>query len=211
MAAPGAAARHCAFRPAAEPIDSRVGGRIRALRKERQLSLVTLAERTSLSIGFISQIERGLSSPSLRALTSVADALDVSLSSLFDGPRREQRAADVVVRVAERSMLDSWRSGIHKHLLTAGAPPRFSFFLMTMEPGAASGREFYTHQGEEAGLVLKGRLKLCVDDAQWTLAKGDSFHFASERPHRFENAVRGTTIVAMLNLRRDDRHHDPIP
>jgi transcriptional regulator with XRE-family HTH domain len=206
MAASGAAARNRLSRPAAEPIDSRVGSRIRTLRKQRQLSLVSLAERTSLSIGFISQIERGLSSPSLRALTSVADALEVSLSSLFDGPRRERGAGNVVVRERERAMLDSWRSGIHKHLLTADAPPRFSFFLMTMESGAASGREYYTHQGEEAGLVLKGRLKLCVDDQEWTLAKGDSFHFASERPHRFENAVKGTTIVAMLNLRRDDRH-----
>lgn len=72
---------------------------------------------------------------------------------------------------------------------------------MTMEPGATSGFELYAHQGEEAGLVIQGRLRLTVDKRTWTLSRGDSFHFASDRPHRFENAGRGTTVVAMLNLR----------
>ena len=193
-----------ASRPrAAEVIDNRVGSRIRTLRKERKLSLKSLADRTSLSIGFISQVERGLSSPSLGALTSLADALDVSLSWLFEPPGPDRVVGRIVVRASERAQLSSWRSGIHKYLLTADAPARFSFFLMSLEPGAGSGPEHYAHLGEEAGLVVQGRLKLSVDAEVWTLAKGDSFHFPSERPHRFENAARGTTIVAMLNLRRD--------
>lgn len=185
--------------------DARIGARIRKLRHDRSMSLHALAARTALSIGFISQIERGISSPSLSALTSLADALDVSLSNLFEPARGDGSPGEVVVRTARRGKLTAWRSGIYKQLLTADTPSRFSFFLMSMEPGASSGPDRYSHQGEEAGLVIQGRLVLTVDDRTWTLSRGDSFHFASDRPHRFENASRGTTVVAMLNLRGSEQ------
>ena len=165
------------------------------------MPLKQLASQTTLSIGFISQIERGISSPSLSVLTNLADALDVSLARLFEPSRANGSPGEIVVRTGSRRKLTAWRSGIHKQLLTADAPSRFSFFLMTMEPGAASGPELYAHQGEEAGLVIQGRLRLTVDRRTWTLSRGDSFHFPSERRHGFENAIRGKTVVAMLNLR----------
>ena len=190
-----------ALRRDVQATDEKVGARIRKLRHERKMSLHMLADRTSLSIGFISQIERGISSPSLAALTRLADALDVSLSRLFEPSAGGRSRGEVVVRASARGKLTAWRSGIYKQLLTSDTPARFSFFLMTMEPGATSGIELYAHQGEEAGLVVQGRLRLTVERRIWTLARGDSFHFASDRPHRFENAGKGKTVIAMLNLR----------
>jgi transcriptional regulator with XRE-family HTH domain len=190
-------------KPKAKSIDADVGARIRAVRLQRKLRLQQVALRTGLSIGFISQIERGISSPSLSALTHLADALDVSLSQLFDAPRPTADTGNIVVRTRSRSKLVAWRTGIYKQLLTADAPARFSFLLLTMEPGATSGTDLYSHHGEEAGLIMQGKLKLTVEGRTWTLARGDSFHFPSERPHRFENAARGKTVIAMLNLRRD--------
>ncbi|MGB2818433.1 MAG: cupin domain-containing protein [Burkholderiaceae bacterium] len=195
------ATKAAALRRNGQATDAKVGARIRKLRHERKMSLHMLADRTSLSIGFISQIERGISSPSLGALTSLADALDVSLSRLFEPAPAGGSQGEIVVRTASRGKLTAWRSGIYKQLLTADTPSRFSFFLMTMEPGATSGTELYAHKGEEAGLVVQGRLRLTVDDRTWSLSRGDSFHFTSDRPHRFQNASRGTTVVAMLNLR----------
>ena len=194
-------AKSSALRRNGKATDAKVGARIRKLRHERKMSLHMLADRTALSIGFISQIERGISSPSLSALTSLADALDVGLSRLFEPSHTDGSQGEIVVRTAARGKLTAWRSGIYKQLLTADTPERFTFFLMTMEPGATSGLELYAHQGEEAGLVIQGKLRLTVDKRTWTLSRGDSFHFASDHPHRFENATRGTTVVAMLNLR----------
>jgi len=192
-----------ALRRTAKATDAKVGARIRKLRHARGMSLEVLAARTSLSVGFISQIERGISSPSLKALTGLADALDVSLSQLFELPRADTSSGTIVVRTGTRGRLTAWRSGIYKQLLTSDTPSRFSFFLMTMEPGASSGTDLYAHQGEEAGLVIQGRLRLTVEDREWTLSRGDSFHFPSDHPHRFENPSRGATVVAMLNLRHD--------
>ncbi len=75
-------------RQAAGPIaaDLAVGQRLRALRQARNLSLKAVAAATGLSIGYLSQVERGLSSPSLRVLTGVADLLGIGLGALFDGP-----------------------------------------------------------------------------------------------------------------------------
>ncbi|HNY47975.1 MAG TPA: cupin domain-containing protein, partial [Casimicrobium sp.] len=103
----------------------------------------------------------------------------------------------------ERSSISMWKSGIRKHALASGgaASSAFSFTLLDFEPHASSGDDLYTHQGEEAGYVLQGRLKLVVGDKQWTLAAGDSFHFSSELPHRFENAANRNLVVVMVNAR----------
>src|SRR5207302_9915070 len=84
----------------AEPaMDIAVGRRIRDLRRVRQFSLETVAGRSSLSIGFLSQIERGLSSPSLRVLATLADVLGVGIAALFGpGPSGDGASDRVVTR-----------------------------------------------------------------------------------------------------------------
>ena len=187
----------------AEIVDAAVGARIRALRRNKGLGLNEMAARTALSIGFLSQMERGLSSPTLRALTSLADAMQITLAEIVRGPTAAQLAVPVITRAGERSSISMWKSGIRKHALASGgaASSAFSFTLLEFEPRASSGDELYTHQGEEAGYVLQGRLKLVVGEAQWTLTAGDSFHFSSELPHRFENATTRQLIVVMVNAR----------
>jgi quercetin dioxygenase-like cupin family protein len=66
-----------------------------------------------------------------------------------------------------------------------------------MEPGGSTGDELYTHDGEEAGLVLSGEMKLTVDAKSWILKHGDSFRFASRRPHRFGNPSRNAKAIVL--------------
>jgi transcriptional regulator with XRE-family HTH domain len=165
------------------------------------LSLEVVAERTGLSIGFISQIERGLSSPSLRVLATLADVLGVGLAALFGTKDNEGSNDAIITRERERAELKLWRSGISKQLLSpAGSEGRLNLFLVLMQPGASTGDELYTHEGEEAGLVLEGAMTLVVDAESWTVGSGDSFRFASRRPHRFSNPSRDkSTIVLWVN------------
>ena len=174
----------------AEPaMDVAVGQRIRDLRRTRAMSLEAVAARTDLSIGFLSQIERGLSSPSLRVLATLADVLGVGIAGLFGAKENDAAAPDAIVtRERQRAELNLWRTGISKQLLSpAGSEGRLNLFLVHMEPGGSTGDELYTHDGEEAGLVIEGEMKLTVDAESWTLKHGDSFRFASRRPHRFSN------------------------
>jgi transcriptional regulator with XRE-family HTH domain len=184
----------------AEPaMDVAVGQRIRDLRRTRAMSLEAVAARTDLSIGFLSQIERGLSSPSLRVLATLADVLGVGIAGLFGAKENAAAAPDAIVtRERQRAELNLWRTGISKQLLSpAGSEGRLNLFLVHMEPGGSTGDELYTHDGEEAGLVIEGEMKLTVDAESWTLKHGDSFRFASRRPHRFSNPSRNSKAVVL--------------
>jgi transcriptional regulator with XRE-family HTH domain len=187
--------------PQVQPqVDEQIGAGLRRLRRERSLSLVDLAARTQLSIGFLSQIERGKSSPTLRALVSVADALGVGLGDLFPPPNVAGDRTATIVRATARSELQLWRSGIRKQLLTPHTDgSKLSLYLVEMEAGASTGDELYTHGGEEAGLVMEGAMHLSVESESWTLQEGDSFRFLSSRPHRFANAAEGGTRVLWVN------------
>jgi transcriptional regulator with XRE-family HTH domain len=184
----------------AEPaVDVAVGQRIRDLRRSRKLSLETIAARTDLSIGFLSQIERGLSSPSLRVLATIADVLGVGIAGLFGAKETAGTGSDAIVtREQQRAELNLWRTGISKQLLSpSGSEGRLNLFLVRLEPGGSTGDELYTHDGEEAGLVIEGEMKLTVDAESWTLKQGDSFRFASRRPHRFSNPSGKTQAVVL--------------
>ena len=189
--------------PKAEPaVDVAVGQRIRDLRRSRKLSLEATAARTDLSIGFLSQIERGLSSPSLRVLATIADVLGVGIAGLFGAKETDGTGSDAIVtREQQRAELNLWRTGISKQLLSpAGSEGRLNLFLVHMEPGGSTGDELYTHDGEEAGLVIEGEMKLTVDSESWTLKQGDSFRFASRRPHRFNNpSGKAKAVVLWVN------------
>ncbi|WP_375166748.1 cupin domain-containing protein [Bradyrhizobium brasilense] len=209
-AAGPATARRAAKKPARKPVkkpvgkpaepamDLAVGRRIRDLRRSKEMSLEVVAARTDLSIGFISQIERGLSSPSLRVLATLADVLGVGIAALFGATPRDDGAGGIVTREVQRAELKLWRTGISKQLLSpAGSESRLNLFLVHLEPGGNTGDEFYTHDGEEAGLVLQGEMTLTVDTETWTLKQGDSFRFASRRPHRFSNPARDAKAVVL--------------
>ncbi|WP_316395338.1 cupin domain-containing protein [Bradyrhizobium sp. 33ap4] len=209
-AAGPATARRAAKKPARKPVkkpagkpaepamDLAVGRRIRDVRRSKEMSLEVVAARTDLSIGFISQIERGLSSPSLRVLATLADVLGVGIAALFGATPKDDSAGGVVTREVQRAELKLWRTGISKQLLSpAGSESRLNLFLVHLEPGGNTGDEFYTHDGEEAGLVLQGEMTLTVDTETWTLKQGDSFRFASRRPHRFSNPARDAKAVVL--------------
>lgn len=196
MGKPAPKAKEKAGEPA---MDLAVGARIRDLRHSRKLSLESVAAKTELSVGFLSQIERGLSSPSLRVLATLADVLGVGIAALF-GTRASGSGgtSGVITRAPERAELKLWRTGISKQLLNpAGSDGRLNLFLVHLEPGGSTGDELYTHDGEEAGLVLEGKMTLTVDAETWTLKTGDSFRFASRRPHRFGNPDRTAKAVVL--------------
>lgn len=184
-------------------LDTLLGERIRHRRRARNMSLKDLAETSGISIGLLSQIERGLSSPSLRVLASLADALQLGLADLFSDEAAAPPQDDkVVVRAEERKKLTFWRTGISKELLTPPAEnTTLDIFLVVVEPGGTSGSQLYSHEGEEAGTVLDGSISINLDGKEHRLQAGDSFRFASTRQHSFWNPGTSTARVLWVNAR----------
>ena len=183
-------------------VDLAIGQRLRERRRAAGLSLHALAARTGCSIGYISQVERGLSTASIKFLTAAADAFGMGLAGFFvtEAEAETKPGGDIVVRKGERGRLGLWRAGIAKELLT---PPQgasaLNLFMVRIEPFGSSGEEDYRHGGEEAGFVIEGELTLKVDGREFHLEAGDSFRFESRRPHRFANPTDRPAVVLWVN------------
>jgi transcriptional regulator with XRE-family HTH domain len=179
-----------------------VGARIRVLRKEQGLSLQVIADRSGLSVGFLSQVERGLSSIALSSLHSVADALGISLASLFEERPSvvqpdDEAAVFTITRAADRPRR-TVSGGRHYELLSARVSGLvLEPMLVYIEPGGT--REAAApHAGEEFAYVLSGELMYEVAGTEYRLRPGDSLYLHSKAPHTFFNDGTETTVVVSV-------------
>lgn len=163
-----------------------IGREIRALRKARGVTLTQLAALSGLSIGYLSLLERDLATPSIKALHAVSRALGVTISWFFEAGDAPEEERDLVVRRARRRRLD-YSAGVVDELLSPNLAGALELLSCRFPPGASSGEAPYAHAGEEAGVVLRGRLELWVDGRLLMLEAGDSFGFQSALPHRYRN------------------------
>lgn len=167
------------------PEEPDIGLTIHRYREERQLSLKDLAAKSGLTQSFLSQVERGLTSPSVASLRKVAQAFGAPLAALFQGPALP--ASRVVRRDQRRQLIHpgrQWRD----YLLTPNLTGALQVIWSVIEPGGGSGEEAYAHDSdEECVVILHGRLEFWVGSDHYTLDEGDSIVFESRIPHRNVN------------------------
>jgi transcriptional regulator with XRE-family HTH domain len=185
-------------KPASEAseADIRVGRRIRAIRLERNLGLAELAQTIGMSVGALSQIERGLTSLRVRILWPLAAALDIEPHSLLT--EDQETAGDLYsVRAASRKQVPVWSEGIRKQLLS---PPGAALtgLLVHVEPGCGTA-DSYAHAGHEFGIVQSGEIELTIDTVVYRLKAGDSFAFKSTLAHTFRNPGRIPCEILWVN------------
>ena len=174
--------------PRATPLAARndtpkVGARVRSLRRERGLTIEQLAAATGLTKGFISQLERDRTAPSLSSIARICDALGVRLSHIF-----EREPAPALVRKHERSPVDTYFP-TENHLLSSRDEERFQAIESVVAPGAGAGDELYSLPGEmEFVYVLAGAIQLQVGDETHVLEEGDALTYPLSKPHTWRNA-----------------------
>ncbi|WP_181707865.1 cupin domain-containing protein [Chthonobacter rhizosphaerae] len=160
-----------------------VGGRLRAVREARGLSQRQLARMAGISNATISQIESNAINPSVGALKRILDALPMPLADFFattDAP------AKVFYRAGE--LTEIGRGGVsYRQVGTDLTGKALQILTERYQPGADSGRIPLKHQGEEAGVIIRGQLEVTVGDQRAVLGPGDAYYFSSSEPHRFRN------------------------
>ena len=192
---------------------NQLGEDLRGLRRARGLTLEDLAAASGKSVSFISKIERGLARPSVTTLQELAGALGVPVGWFFetDGPSPADERPFIVRANRRRKLSYSGLGstdymGFEDHLLSASLDGQLALGMSTYQPGGNSGDELYTHNGEEAGLVIRGQIDLHLEDKVFHLEAGDSFSFAASIPHRYSNTGTGEAQVVWantpVNLRR---------
>jgi transcriptional regulator with XRE-family HTH domain len=161
----------------------RVGARVRSLRRERGLTIEQLAAATGLTKGFISQLERDRTAPSLSSIARICDALGVRLSTIF-----EAEPAAALVRRSERVSADASFPTVN-HLLSSRDEERFQAIESVVAPGAGAGEELSSLPGEmEFVYVLAGALELQVGEETHVLEEGDALTYPLAKPHTWRNA-----------------------
>jgi DNA-binding XRE family transcriptional regulator/mannose-6-phosphate isomerase-like protein (cupin superfamily) len=188
--------------------EASVGLRLRALRRERELSIAQLALKAGVSTGIVSQMERGTANPSLRTLERVRVALGVPLMALLEdisaGVSRSEAARDpaFVRRRASRPHLKVGTDGYAKQILSPQWPTDGLRFMIITIPTGVSSEEVLIGAGEKAGLVLGGKLHLSVDDGEAILSEGDSFQFPSDVPHNIRNdGPQDAEVLWIINMK----------
>ncbi|NJC13721.1 transcriptional regulator with XRE-family HTH domain [Micromonospora profundi] len=185
-----------------------VGARIRRYRKERGLTLRGLASRAGLSIGFLSQVERGISSIGLTALGSVAKALDHSVADFFDsGTSSPDSAAAPLPRhftlTRAETVTTQYVSGQQTYRMLSDRGPELVLEPMLVHIAPGGRREnAYGHSGEEFAYVISGELLYEVEGVEHRLCPGDSVHLRSSVPHQLYNDTDSvTTVVSVVTPR----------
>jgi len=166
-----------------------LGTALQRLRQERDLTLEELAKRSDVSTGMLSQIERGLGNPSVLTLHKIAQAMQVPMSYFLAGVDR----GDGVVHPNSRKRLTLPSSASLKtadlvyELLCPDLTGSLEMLWIEYGAGASTEEAPFVHQGEECGLVLRGRLEVHTGDQVYSLAAGDSVYLSSSIPHWFRN------------------------
>ena len=167
-----------------------LGKRLRALRGQRDLTLVQLGQQVSLSASYLSQIERGVTMPSLPRLTALARALDVGVGYFFE----DAVSSPCVVRANRGTRLGE-PTDITVELLSADPSNKtIQPYRIACQPGSSRHRPS-TFPGEECGFVLKGQLTVKVGEESFVLEAGDSIHYQRLQPHSWRNDGEGECVA----------------
>lgn len=176
-----------------------IGGKINELRTTQGLTLKELSERTNLSVSFLSQAERGLTSIAIVSLKNIAQALNVDMTYFFDPPKVHK---PMITRSYEQEVFRMEHSKYIYHRLGSDIEDKgFEPIMVTILPNQNDEEIIpYTHKGEEFVYVLEGVLSLFLDDKVYELYPGDSSHFPSTVPHNWANFTnRLVKIISIIS------------
>ena len=181
-----------------------VGGSLRRLREERNLTLRTLAERSCLAINTLSLIENGKSSPSVSTLQQLAVALEVPITAFFETEMEKENIAYVKVNRRPRA---TFEHGMLEDLGAGAGIEAVEPFIVTLEPNAGSGLHDIVHTGYEFIYCLEGRIAYTIDGRTYLLEAGDSLLFEACLPHRWQNLSSKKSRSILVLYPTDDHDH----
>ncbi len=175
------------------------GGKLRAVRERKNITLKAVAEKAGVSESLVSQIERNKVSPSIDTLLTLADALDIDYEYLFNDYRQKKKVS--IVRFEDRNSLRLNDVTVYQLSKIDSVPEEHAIeaFMLEIDKGSEKGDLEYGHSGKEFGLILEGEAELVYGSERYLLNAGDTVSFSSDIPHILRNSggdkVRAVWIV----------------
>ena len=170
-----------------------IGEKIRRLRMELQLTQEELADRTELTKGYISQVERDLASPSIATLVDILGALGTTLGEFFS----DEKADDKVVFKQEDVFIKE-ETDYNMTIRWIVPNAQMEAIINDLEPGGMSYDD-EPHHGEEFGYVLKGEVELVLGAKRYKVKKGESFYYKADVDHKLKNNSKQLASVLWVS------------
>tara|TARA_R110002124_G_scaffold72020_10_gene192750 strand:+ start:3025 stop:3597 length:573 start_codon:yes stop_codon:yes gene_type:complete len=170
-----------------------MGADLRALRKSRGLTLTDMSDTLGRSVGWLSQVERDISAPTIDELRNIAAAFNVPLSLFFGQAEAKAEELGRIVRKQGRRKIGGGEIGLVEELLSPDLTDDFEVLRSVFEPNASLSK-FVARPTQEVGYVVSGKLSLWIETDKFNLAAGDSFRIRGEQfkwanPHDTEAVV----------------------
>ena len=172
----------------------KIGERIKNLRQLSNLTQEELAERANLTKGFISQIERDLTSISLDSLIQILGALDENISDFF----QETTLEKIIYREKDRVGIEKEKIHRFELLVPGSTNRRVEPILLTLRKGESTPKE-KPHEGEEFGFVLRGRFTLRFGRETLKLRRGECFYLSAEKEHWLHNSSSKEAVILWIS------------
>lgn len=177
-----------------------IGKTINKIRKERKMTLKELSEKTSLSTGYLSQFERGLTSIAIESLQTISKALDVDMDAFFSKPKSKIKDESPIIRSYDREIGKISTKIIQYYLVkdveNAAFLPRV-YEVMPKDQDAHA--KTYVHEGVEFIYILEGILTLSYKNQIYEMYPEDSAYISSEIAHNWENNTNKKVKMLVIN------------
>ena len=157
-----------------------LGVDLRALRKSRGITLTDLSEKMGRSVGWLSQVERDISSPTINELRQLAKIFNVPLSLFFGSSEAKANEMGRIVRKSARRKIGGGDIGLVEELLSPDLTDDFEVLRSVFRPNAKL-ENFVTRPTQEVGYVVSGNLNLWIENEIFELGSGDSFRIRGEQ------------------------------
>lgn len=171
-----------------------IGEKIKRLRTANSLTLQELADRCELTKGYISQLERDLTSPSIATLTDILECLGTDLGSFFNEAADGKivfKEEDVFVKETDDNYTINW-------IIPNAQKNKMEPILVELDSYAKTKLDD-PHEGEEFGYVLSGTIMLYYGHHAFKVKKGESFYFKANKSHYIENTSKNSARIIWVS------------
>lgn len=164
-------------------MEEKISVKIRQFRRDKGITLKELSDRTQLSVSFLSQVERGLSSMAVTSLRKIADALGVQMKDLVDVDEEKS-----FVNKKGNQILSYFNKSYINYVRLSGKfeGRKLESVILTIRPNCYDNEEI-VHEGEEFYYVIKGRANFVIDETEYSIKEGETIHFPSSLSHKTIN------------------------
>lgn len=167
-----------------------IGGKIKLIRKSYNITLKELANRTGLSVSFLSNIERNTASPTLEHLQLLCNALEVDMLTLL----QETMSFSPVTRASERKNVyaNSYRT---KYDALCDQNQTIKATVLTIEADYFGEETSYGHCEDELDIIVEGRMVMTIREQEYILNEGDTIYIKANSPHSFRKISEGRCVL----------------